>query len=349
MIRELVKLGHGVTLYPLVTPLLAGEDAHAELPEEVEVAVGGATGFPAFWGKRQPTFDLVFVSRPHNKQTVNEVVRRGDPEHQPRIVYDAEAVFCLRDLGLLRRQKQDPPPRYKRRAMAREMALVEPSVAVLAVSAREREVFAHHCGQPVAVVGHALEPAPTDRPLSLRRTLLFVGSMSDRWCPNVDAAGWLLKEIFPLVAQGLGDEARLVIVGSNVEQHIRAGDDAVKVVGQAADLSPYYDEARVFVAPARYGAGIPIKIYEAASRGVPVVTTSLLAEQLGWEGEVDLLVADEAPSLAAQCVRLCTDPSLWHRLRDNALARVTSECSPQRFRTTLSQVVDDACCGVRRL
>ena len=69
------------------------------------------------------------------------------------------------------------------------------------------------------------------------------------------------------------------------------------------DLTPLYDDARVFVAPTRYSAGISLKVIEAAARGVPIVCTPLVARQLGWISGEELLTA-ETPAEFACAVQL---------------------------------------------
>ena len=101
------------------------------------------------------------------------------------------------------------------------------------------------------------------------------------------------------------------------------------------DLTPFYDDARVFVAPTRYAAGISLKVIEAAARGVPVVCTRLVADQLGWESGVDLLAADGADEFAGAIASLYRDADLWKRLRTAALTRVDNDYSVIRFRSAL--------------
>ncbi|MFN2506344.1 MAG: glycosyltransferase [Acidimicrobiales bacterium] len=313
----------------------------ATLPSAVEVMPGGTSGFPHFWAGRAGSYDLVLVSRPHNKAMVNAVLARSSPP-LPRIVYDAEAVNSFRDLGLLRHLRQDPSPRYERRLLAREMRLVDPSVAVVAVCEAEARVFTEHCLQAVSVLGHALDPAPSPRPHERRRGLLFVGAISDAACPNLYAASWLSNEVFPRFLSRLGGNVQLVLAGSNLSDYLRPMSPAIDMRGPTEDLAELYDQVRVFVAPAPFGAGIPLKVLDAAAHGVPVVASSLLARQLGWRDGVELLVAHDAESFAAQCARLYDDAALWHRLREAALARVGSDYSPSAFSATLGQIVEAA-------
>ena len=63
------------------------------------------------------------------------------------------------------------------------------------------------------------------------------------------------------------------------------GDPTVTWHSDVDDLTPLYEDARVFVAPTRYSAGISLKVIEAAARGVPIVCTPLVSRQLGWSQE----------------------------------------------------------------
>ena len=107
-----------------------------------------------------------------------------------------------------------------------------------------------------------------------------------------------------------------------------------------ADVQPFFDRARIFVAPTRFGAGIPLKVYQAAGFGLPVVCSSLVAEQLGWRDGVDLLVADTPDAFADRCRALYSDENLWMQLRQSALERVRAECSPQAFERTLADALE---------
>ena len=132
-----------------------------------------------------------------------------------------------------------------------------------------------------------------------------------------------------------------MVAGANGAPSVSGlNDSSLTMLGQVKDLSPVYNTSRVFIAPIRFAAGIPLKIHEAAAHGVPVVFTPLLAEQLGWRDEEDLLVAGDTGGFAAQCARLYQDEALWTRLRMNALDRVRDDCDPDRFRKTIVRIID---------
>ena len=170
--------------------------------------------------------------------------------------------------------------------------------------------------------------------------MLFVGAIHEQDSPNYDSLCWFADNVLPLVERELGWETRLTIVGytapgvrmDRFEDHPR-----ITLRGPVADLATVYDSHRLFVAPTRYAAGSPYKIQEAASHGLPVVATTLLADQLEWRGGEDLLavVVDDAAAMAERLVTLYRDEALWQRLRDGALARLAAENAPATYRQPL--------------
>jgi len=96
------------------------------------------------------------------------------------------------------------------------------------------------------------------------------------------------------------------------------------LAGPAVNLPTLYDSHRLVVAPTRFASGIPYRVFEAASFGVPVVATSLLCEQMGWKDNTELLATDagDPSGFAARVVALYRSESLWTRLREAAMARL---------------------------
>jgi glycosyltransferase involved in cell wall biosynthesis len=105
-------------------------------------------------------------------------------------------------------------------------------------------------------------------------------------------------------------------------------------------VAQWYDRARVFIAPTRFAAGIPHKAHEAAAFGLPMVTSTLVAGQLGWEPPA-LLHADDAAAFAAACVAMHDDEQHWSEARREALERVQRDCAPEVFAARVGQLVDD--------
>jgi len=120
-------------------------------------------------------------------------------------------------------------------------------------------------------------------------------------------------------------QARLTVIGrgGTPEQcaalHATPGID---VVGEVADVTPYYARAGVFVCPLREGSGTRLKILEAMALGNPVVSTRIGAEGIQVRHEQDVLLADQPEAFAEQVLSLLQQPALFERLRVQGRALV---------------------------
>ncbi len=342
LIVEMVEAGCFVTLYPLQTPVEDWNRTYRSLPREVETAMGhGLSGLEKFLAERRGYYHILFVSRPHNMKSVVRLHERHPELFEGlRIIYDAEAVFAARDLNKAR-VMNDPAARKRAEAqIVREVELARMAHAVTTVSEKEAKYFHSTSGAHVHVLGHSLISSPTPSSFSSRRDILFVGALDDEDSPNVDSLVWFVKEAWPCLSPSLEPGASLVVVGRNGAPGVQAlAGSGIHLVGRVDSLDSYYDRARVFIAPTRYAGGIPHKVHEAAAYGVPVVTTSLLADQLGWHDGVELLMADSPEAFAARVGELYRNPDLWEAVRSAALERVGRDCDPEVFRRELRKLL----------
>jgi glycosyltransferase involved in cell wall biosynthesis len=133
---------------------------------------------------------------------------------------------------------------------------------------------------------------------------------------------------------------RVAIAGAQMPDTIRElSNGLVTTHPDVGDLTPLYDRARVFVAPTRYSSGIPLKVLEAASRGVPVVCSSLLARQLDWVPGRDMLTADTPQGYAEAIHALSSSPDRWCTMRKAGLERIRLDCDPSRFRAIVAAAI----------
>jgi glycosyltransferase involved in cell wall biosynthesis len=192
---------------------------------------------------------------------------------------------------------------------------------VIVVSDQERARLAAG-DRSVLVCPNGREPSAV-LPDAPGATVAFVATMG--WAPNVDAAVWLAREIWPAVLARVPG-AQLLLVGKDPAPAVRALAGAgVHVTGTVADVAPYLAQSRVVVAPLRAGGGTRLKIMEALDVGRPVVATSL-----GCEGMEDLvgrgvIVADTSGGLAEAIAGLLLDPSRAAALGRAGHAAVAAE------------------------
>jgi glycosyltransferase involved in cell wall biosynthesis len=131
-------------------------------------------------------------------------------------------------------------------------------------------------------------------------------------------------------------EVQFQVVGSDTPAEIRnLASENVQVLGFVQDLQPLLDEARVSVAPLRYGAGVKGKVNQSMAHGIPTVVTSIAAEGMYLVDEQNAMIADEPGRFADAVVRLWTDRALWDRLsaggRENVREHFSVESATRRL------------------
>jgi O-antigen biosynthesis protein len=332
IVNTLQSLGCFVTLYPMQIHQECWDDVYRAVPPETEVMLDYGPGrLLPFLADRRGYYDVVIVSREPNMKQMDRLLRQ-DPNllGGARLVYDVEALWSDREITWNRVHARPASDKEAERMVREEASRTAGADHVIAVSAHDAERLHQHSGRPVTVVSHVVDSRATPKAFTERRDLLFVGPVHGEGMPNADALIWFGTEVMPRLRMRLPG-VRLHVVGVNhsaAVERIAAPD--LLLHGRVDDVTPFYDDARVFIAPTRYGAGIPLKVCEAAGFGVPAVTTPLLAEQLGWALGEELLVGSTPDEFAEACVRLYQDEQVWSRIRTGALARIDREYRPEQ-------------------
>ena len=344
IVRSMVAIGLQVTVFPVNGCRFEVARVFADMPDTVEVLHDRTIeNLPEFLQQRPGYYDVIWISRAHNLDKVRPALERSyaDPNHTT-VVLDTEAIFSLRGLA---QAKLTGAAFDLDRALEREFANAWFCQRIVAVSDAEAAILRSRLRlTDLAVLGTMREPTPTPRPYEERAGLLFVGAMHHTDSPNHDALGWFIEKVLPLLALRLGAGARLTVAGytaPSVSLKCWRGHPHVELLGEVTDLAPLYDRHRVFVAPTRYAAGTPYKVYEAAGYGLPVVASELLCNQLGWFEGTEILAADvdNPPGFAERVAMLYGSRRLWHTVRSHATARLERENAPGRYGERLRDVL----------
>ena len=174
-------------------------------------------------------------------------------------------------------------------------------------------------------------------------TLTFVGQMS--WLPNEEAVRFFAQDVLPLI-RSAGADPRVLVVGGGVSAALQAdlASAGVETLGYVEDLAEIYHRTDVFIAPFTGGGGVRIKLLDAMSAGLPVVTTPAGAKGLESEAGRALLVADGAEQFARAVRRVLDNPGIARRLSDSGLEYVRRHHSRasavELMRTAYGSVLD---------
>ncbi len=316
-IRLFVRRGYAVKFWP---ENLHNDPAYAPALQQlgVEVIYGAEylQGFAKWMQDNGGDLDAVLLSRPHIAIDFIEATRKYT---QAPLLYYGHDVHYLRIEDRLALQPDDAALRAKRDAtLALEHKVWTLVDVVYYPSATEtahvRAWLDQHAPQVRArtVPAYAYDQFPADPQANLpgRDGLVFVAGFSHP--PNVDAALWLVREVWPRI-RAAHPQAHLDLVGSNPTEVVQAlQGEGITVTGFVTDedLAARYAKARVIVAPLRYGAGVKGKVVEAMHFGVPCVTTSAGVQGLTQAGDA-LVSTDDPAEFAHQVLRYLDDDAAW--------------------------------------
>jgi hypothetical protein len=177
---------------------------------------------------------------------------------------------------------------------------------------------------------------------SQRRNFVSIGNFLHE--PNWDAVLFLKKEIWPLLRKKL-PQAEMHVYGAYPTQKVFELNDpstGFLIKGRAPDADEVLRNARVCLAPLRFGAGLKGKLMDAMRNGTPNVTTPIGVEGMQVTPSVNLpgrlpasldplpshslpnaneslspppwsgAIATNPTEFADAACKLYTDESLWH-------------------------------------
>jgi len=155
-------------------------------------------------------------------------------------------------------------------------------------------------------------------PYEEREHFVFVGNFFHQ--PNVDAV-LQLKQIWKYIREQL-PKAELHIYGAYVNQQIQQLHNAKEgfiIKGYAKNAIEVVKNAKLVIAPIRFGAGIKGKLTEAMLCGTPSVTTLIGAEgmhdDLPWNGVIE----DDFEQFAVKAVELYNNKPQWNKAQQNGV------------------------------
>lgn len=123
-----------------------------------------------------------------------------------------------------------------------------------------------------------------------KNIMLYVGNLF--WLPNRDGIRWLIKNIYPFLRKQI-PTLQLWIIGKTPKYIKYLQHESIKYLGYINDVSKYINKSKFCIVPILYGTGIRIKILEAFSWGLPVISTPEGIIGLDLHHRKELLIAKD--------------------------------------------------------
>lgn len=145
------------------------------------------------------------------------------------------------------------------------------------------------------------------------KNIIFFGAMNRE--ENYLSVIWFIEKVMPL----LDKDYKLLIIGGNpndiLENYV---SDRVQLLGYVQDISIYFSTALCLVAPLVLGAGIKIKILEAMSSGIPVLTNNIGIEGIDAVDKHDFFYCNSPEEYVDGINTLYLNNNLNKEIGDNA-------------------------------
>jgi len=171
-----------------------------------------------------------------------------------------------------------------------------------------------------------------------RSGILFVGGFGHS--PNKDGILWFCNEILPLIRE-ISPDVCLTIAGSNPPEEVRRLEsEFIKVTGRVSDqqLSAFYENHRVAIAPLRFGGGVKGKVVESMLKGLPMVTTKVGSQGLKATAK-DLVIAYSECEFADKVIELLIDEKKWLQQRDFGETFFIENFSSKKIKNKLKKIL----------
>ncbi len=282
---------------------------------------------------------------------VNMAQYTVDVEGAPKIIFPQDAL----SLYYRRLMRQAPNPaafvysllqhlklkRYERVTYGRYDACVM-------VARRDANIIREACPNlPIYFAHSGVDMPRLEEATKEPHSVVFSGVMN--YPPNADCVFYFANEIFPLVREKI-PEAKFYVVGKNAGPKVRALSECpgVVVTGTVPDVIEYIRRMEVYVCPMRLGSGMKMKIVEALSAALPVVSTSVGAD--GMDELVagrDFVVADGPAPFAAAVVELLKDENARGRFGRSGRAAVEKAYTWDAYGRAWKKIIDDVVRGAK--
>lgn len=267
-------------------------------------------------------------------------------------ILDTEDLHFLRQIRqqAVKQQREVMPTDFHCETAMREVASILRCDLTLMISNYETKLLTNRFGvsqqqllnMPFMFDGINPSHAAAQLP-SFKQRQHFISIGNFRHAPNWDAVQQLKEHIWPLIRKAL-PQTEIHIYGAYPPPKASALHNPKQgflVKGWAENAHEVMRNARICLAPLRFGAGLKGKLSEAMQCGTPSITTEIGAEAmhagLPWSG----LIENDFEKLAQAAIVLYQDESRWLEYQQNGFNIINElYCKDELAQRLLSRLND---------
>lgn len=230
----------------------------------------------------------------------------------------------------------------------REIAAILRSDLTLMISEFEMQLLIEHFKVPAyqlmylpfmldELVTEAIKKLPN---FQQRQHFISIGNF--RHAPNWDAVLQLKQTIWPAIRKHL-PKAQLHIYGAYPPPkatQLHNEQQGFLVKGWAEDVNQVMQQARICLAPLRFGAGIKGKLSDAMLNGTPSITTPIGAESMQGEFPWPGSVCNNAEDFIQQAVALYQGEDRWYKSQQTGFEIIQTRYQKSDWKPALIERIE---------
>ena len=161
--------------------------------------------------------------------------------------------------------------------------------------------------------------------------LIFCGSLD--YAPNKNGLLWFYETIWPKLKIAI-EGITLTIIGRNGHDNAYALlkiDPQINFIGEVKDVTAYYQKNSIAIVPLLEGSGTRIKILEAMSFGLPVISTSIGAEGIDYIENKHVFIANDSIAFQEVIIDTVNKPAILKKIGKQSSMLITEKYTWQNI------------------
>lgn len=248
------------------------------------------------------------------------------------VQHQIDYIRCKLDL-----QQQNLFSKFKEefyQCVQTEIFLLNRFDSIIALSEHDKNIMEHDgVSVPIYVSPAIVSTKPHSfNNASKRKILSFVGPSSHP--PNVEGIQWFLKNCWNNLKKK-DNEYELQIIGewdNSLKKEISQKFANIHFYGFVPNLESLVKNS-IMIVPINIGSGIRMKILEAVSLGIPVVSTTIGAQGLPLENNIDCFITDDANTFIMDILKL-RNIEIQKQMVQNAQDKIINSYSFTKLKKT---------------
>jgi len=172
--------------------------------------------------------------------------------------------------------------------------------------------------------------------IAKKNQIIFSGNMS--YEPNVQAVVWFVENCFDKIKLTVKDVIFIIAGRDPVSEIKNLESDSIIVTGYVDSITELISESLVAIAPMVSGSGMQIKLLEAMSCGIPIVSTSYGVGDVKVSHMKEVLIADSALDFSNQVINVLLNPKRYNEIALNGREFVVDKHSWDSHANSLIKV-----------